>query len=57
MSTIHCSEQACLYQKDGLCYLNVITNKIEPHPSSACFYFYKAKNNETNPLKNEAQNP
>lgn len=57
MSTIHCSEQGCLYQKDGLCYLDVITEKVEPHPSPACFYFNNEDKNASSPLKNEVQNP
>lgn len=59
MSTIHCSEQECIYQKDGVCYLNTVTAKTQRHPSSSCLYFCAAdrENDAVLNLKNASQNP
>ncbi len=53
MSTIHCTERNCFYQKDGTCFLNTITPTVVKDYGRVCIYF-RDKNQEVK-QENEEQ--
>ncbi len=56
MSIVPCSDQSCIYQKDGQCELNTVTTGIHASSTSSCFY-YQTKTNSENEVQNQEISP